>query len=111
MKGYLFAYGLFRDSQKTLLADAVACGKASVTGKLYRVDVFYPGFVRKGQDKVWGDVYLIDESILPKLDEYEGDEYIRGKIKTSTDVTCWIYEYRHDISKFKEIDGGDWMLR
>ena len=41
--------------------------------------------------KVVGDVYLIDPIIFDKLDEFEGEEYIRIKTKTSTDVECWVY--------------------
>ena len=81
-----------------------------VTGKLYKVNEFYPGWV-PGDGKVWGDVYLIDPNLFPKLDEFEGDEYIRVKVRTSTDIECWIYQYKYDVSGFKEIIGGDWMLR
>ena len=109
---HIFVYGVFRDNSKKLLGDCCFCGKASVNGKLYRVDDFYPGFVETNdKSKVWGDVYLIDSSILPDLDHFEGDEYFRRKIKTSTDIECWIYEYKNDISGFKEIKGGDWILR
>ena len=45
------------------------------------------------------------------LDEFEGDEYIRTKVITSSDLDCWIYEYKYDVSNFKEIKSGDWMLR
>jgi gamma-glutamylcyclotransferase (GGCT)/AIG2-like uncharacterized protein YtfP len=111
MKEYIFVYGLFRDSGKNLLSDSTFCGKTYVTGKIYKVNEFYPGFVNNKKSKVWGDVYLIDPEILPKLDEFEGHEYIRTKIRTSTDIECWIYEYKYDVSNFKEIKGGDWMLR
>ena len=111
MKEYLFVYGLFRDSGKGLLNNATFCGKTNVGGKLYRVNEFYPGFIRNDHSSVWGDVYLIDPAIFPELDEFEGDEYIRTKVRTSTDIECWVYEYKYDISKFKEIVGGDWMLR
>ncbi len=111
MKEHIFVYGLFRDSGNPLLMGATFCGRTSVIGKLYKVNEFYPGFVRNGNNKVYGDVYLIDPSILPELDEFEGDEYIRTKIRTTSDIECLIYEYRHDVSKFTEIKGGDWMLR
>lgn len=110
-KEYLFVYGVFRDYGKLLLADAIHCGKATINGKLYRVNEFYPGFIKSDNDKVLGDVYLIDPSIFPNLDEFEGDEYIRVKVKTSSDIECWVYEYKYDISSFSEIKGGDWMLR
>lgn len=108
---YLFVYGVFRDVGKTLLKDAKFCGKSNIKGSLYHVNNFYPGFIRKGDNKIWGDVYLIDPSIFKELDEYEGEEYTRTKIRTSSDVDCWIYEWNGDVSKFKEIKGGDWLLR
>lgn len=108
---YLFVYGVFRDVGKTLLKDARFCGKTNIIGKLYQVNNFYPGFIRNGNNKIWGDVYLIDPSIFDDLDEYEGDEYIRTKIKTTSDVDCWVYEWKGDVSEFKEIKGGDWLLR
>jgi gamma-glutamylcyclotransferase (GGCT)/AIG2-like uncharacterized protein YtfP len=110
-KEYLFVYGMFRDSAKNLLGEVIKCGKANVPGKLYLVNEFYPGFVSGKKGITWGDVYLVDSDIFDNLDEFEGDEYIRKKIRTSTDLECWIYEYKHDISKFKEIKGGDWILR
>lgn len=110
MEEYIFVYGVFRDSGKSLLEKYRFCGKATINGNIYRVNDFYPGFVR-GNGKVIGDVYLIDPTIFPQLDEFEGDEYVRKKIRTSTDIECWIYEYKNDISGFNKIEGGDWMLR
>lgn len=107
---YLFVYGLFRDSAKNLLGQVTNCGKANIEGKLYKVNEFYPGYV-PGKGKVWGDVYLVDPNLFDKLDEFEGDEYFRTKVRTSTDIECWVYQYKYDVSKFKEIKGGDWMLR
>lgn len=111
MEEYIFTYGLFRDSARGLLKDATFCGRGSVKGKIYAVNEFYPGFIRKGNNKVYGDIYLINTSIFPDIDEFEGDEYTRAKIRTSSDIECWIYEYKYDVSKFEEIKGGDWMLR
>ncbi len=107
---YIFTYGVFREASKLLLGDSFSCGMSSVDGKIYWVNEFYPGFIR-GSGKVWGDVYSIDPKVLPTLDEYEGDEYIREKIITHSDIESWIYVYIHDISNFKEIIGGDWLLR
>jgi len=110
MKEYLFVYGQFRDSAKNLLKEPIFCGKATIVGKIYKVNKFYPGFV-DGNGKVLGDVYLIDPSLFPELDEFEGDEYIRTKTKTSTDIECWVYKYKYDVKEFEEIKGGDWWLR
>ena len=79
---YLFVYGLFRDSARNLLGNFVKCGKATVNGKIYKVNEFYPGLVENKKSKVFGDVYLIDPKVLPELDEFEGEEYIRKKMKT-----------------------------
>lgn len=111
MKEYLFVYGIFRDYGRTLLGDYIHCGKASVCGKIYKVNEFYPGFVDSIKGSVIGDVYLVDPEVFMELDEFEGSEYQRTKIKTSTDLECWIYRYINDISPFKEIDSGDWILR
>jgi gamma-glutamylcyclotransferase (GGCT)/AIG2-like uncharacterized protein YtfP len=108
---YLFVYGLFRDSGRKVLGECTYCGKSFINGKLYRVNEFYPGFVFDKKSKVWGDVYLIDSINFPQMDEYEGDEYIRVKVRTASDVECWVYQYKYDVSKFEEIKGGDWMLR
>jgi gamma-glutamylcyclotransferase (GGCT)/AIG2-like uncharacterized protein YtfP len=110
MKEHIFIYGLFRDQARNLLGDFKSLGRASVDGKIYKVNEFYPGF-KPGKGKVWGEVILIDTSVLPDLDQYEGEEYKRAKIKTSTDLVCWIYEYKWEITEFKEISCGDWMLR
>ena len=108
---YLFVYGLFRDSAKNLLEKHTFCGKTTVKGEIYKVNEFYHGFIRKGKNKIVGDVYLIDPSLFPELDEFEGDEYIRTKIRTESDIECWVYEYIHDVSGFEKIKRGDWMLR
>ena len=107
---YIFVYGLFRDQSKRMLGDATFCGKCTVDGKIYKVNEFYPGFV-SGDGKVWGDVYLFDPNLLPQMDEYEGHEYERIRIRTSSDIVCWVYQYKFDVSKFEHIKSGDWYLR
>jgi gamma-glutamylcyclotransferase (GGCT)/AIG2-like uncharacterized protein YtfP len=110
-RDYIFVYGLFRDQAKKLLGETTFCGKASVVGKLYKVNEFYPGFVPDSGGKVWGDIYLFNPELLPQMDEYEGDEYIRTKIMTSSDIECWIYQYQLDTKGFEQIISGDWYLR
>jgi gamma-glutamylcyclotransferase (GGCT)/AIG2-like uncharacterized protein YtfP len=80
MEEYIFVYGVFRDSGKGLLEGCKFCGKAYINGDIYRVNDFYPGFIR-GDNKVIGDVYLIDSSIFQQLDEFEGDEYNRMRLR------------------------------
>ncbi len=111
-KEHIFVYGVFRDSSKKMLGECCFCGKANINGKLFRVDSFYPGFISTNDgSKVWGDVYLFDPLLLTEMDTYEGDEYRRIKVVTSSDVECWVYEYKYDVSNFTEIKSGDWHLR
>lgn len=107
----LFIYGLFRDQAQKLLGDFKSLGRDSVSGKIYKVNEFYPGYKKGFFGKVWGEVIQIDDDIFPELDKYEGDEYERIKIKTSNKIECWIYHYKGDVSKFRKITTGDWMLR
>lgn len=110
MKDYIFVYGLFRDQSKNLLGNPVHCGKTSISGRLWRVNEFYPGFT-PGDGIVWGDVYLFDVSLLDQMDSYEGSEYTRIRVKTQSDIECWVYQYVDDVSNCKEITSGDWYLR
>ncbi len=110
MKEYLFVYGQFRDIAKNLLKGHIFCGRATIDGKIYKVNDSYPGFV-EGDGKVFGDVYLIDSSLFPELDDFEGEEYERVKLTTSSDIECWVYKYILDTTPFTEIRCGDWWLR
>lgn len=110
MKDYIFVYGLFRDQSKRLLGEVTHCGKAWIDGTLWKVNEFYPGWT-PGDGKVWGDVFLFNTELLPQMDEYEGDEYIRTRVRTSTDIECWVYQYKDDVSSFEKIKSGDWYLR
>jgi len=109
-KDYIFVYGLFRDQSKRMLGEAIFCGKASIEGKLYKVNEFYPGYV-PGEGKVWGDVYLFNTELLTQMDEYEGDEYKRVRVRTSSDIECIVYQYKDDITNCPQIISGDWYLR
>lgn len=110
-KDYIFVYGLFRDQAKNLLGDAKLILRDTVNGKIWKVNEFYPGFVSGESGKVFGDVFQIDNSVLPDLDEYEGHEYDRKRIITDSGIECWIYEYKYDVSEFLWIKSGDWYLR
>lgn len=108
---YIFVYGQFRDSGRKLLGDdAKFCGRASISGKIYKVNDFYPGYI-PGDGLVWGEVYLFDTKNFPQMDEWEGDEYIRVKVRCSTDIECWVYQWNRPVDGFKQIIGGDWQLR
>ncbi len=109
---YIFVYGIFRDAYNKILDGSIYCDPSFVFGKIYQVNEFYPGYKRVDcNNRVYGDVYLIDPSIFPVLDEFEGPEYERKKIWTSIGEYCWIYEYKFPTDGYKEVKSGDWILR
>jgi gamma-glutamylcyclotransferase (GGCT)/AIG2-like uncharacterized protein YtfP len=110
METYLFAYGMFRDAARDLLGDIKKCERTTINGKMYWVNSFYPGVVL-GEGLIYGDLYLINSERLSDLDEFEGDEYLRRKIHTTSGKECWVYEYILPITGFKQITSGDWFTR
>lgn len=111
MPTHIFVYGLFRCSAKPLLGNMVFVARDTVTGHLYRVNDHYPGFVPGADGLVWGDVCVVDESVLPALDEFEGPEFRRRRIVTSLGHECWVYEFIDEVGDARRIRGGDWILR
>ncbi len=110
-KEYLFAYGMFRDVARNLLGDMKHLGRKTIMGTMYRVDPFYPGVIFDNGGLIYGDLYEINPLVLPNLDEFEGQEYRRVKIKTNDGFECWVYEWILPINSFKKIESGDWLIR
>ncbi len=91
---FLFVYGTLREPPyRNLMGDCLFVDRATVKGKLYLVEGTYPGYV-EGEGLVFGEIYSVDERQFGKLDEYEGELYVRRKIQTSSHMTCWIYEFK-----------------
>lgn len=77
---YVFCYGTLRAGEINDIGRAAAThgiaaprlvGAVAVAGRLYDFGN-YPGMVAGGgRDLVWGDVYAIDERLVPVLDEIE----------------------------------------
>jgi len=90
--------------------------------QLFRIE-WFPAMVKSEIEKncVVGDLYLLkNNSVLEKLDEYEGIgigeppyEYRRVKINVKTDQTeigCWAYFYNLPIPPHAEIiESGDFL--
>lgn len=108
MPSSLFIYGTLRKEAKSHVKPSKSLGLDSVRGKIYDINGHYPGF-KHGDGKVIGEVVEIDEYNLNLIDYYEGNEYKRVKITTSSGIEAWIYEYVPEVSKSKEIKSGDWL--
>jgi gamma-glutamylcyclotransferase (GGCT)/AIG2-like uncharacterized protein YtfP len=127
--GRLFVYGSLRSdaprerqaaraAHALLAAGAVLEGKATLSGRLYAPD-WYPGLVpgpgaKVHATKVRGEVWRIENpGLLAKLDEYEGEAYIREPrrvtLKDGRRVTAWTYRYVADLSGVPLIASGDYL--
>ncbi|KVE33821.1 gamma-glutamylcyclotransferase family protein [Burkholderia sp. TSV86] len=78
---HVFVYGTLRAGEINDIGRAAAkhgivqptlIGAAAMPGRLYDFGR-YPGMIAAaGRDLVWGDVYAVDERLVPVLDEIEG---------------------------------------
>ena len=87
-------------------------GEAVLDGYcLYKVSgTWYPG-IKKGEGKVFGEVYEINKDTLRALDGAEGEGSLFKRIseyaslKSGEKVNCWIYIYnRPDALKEMKIE-------
>lgn len=126
----LFVYGSLRsDAQPhvrnaagpfaALAAAADLEGSASLAGNLYAVS-WYPALAPDPSARpVRGEVWRIqDAAILPMLDAFEGDEYVREshavRLNLGPDlagqwVTAFVYRYAAPLQGVPLIPSGDYV--
>ncbi|MCA9542465.1 MAG: gamma-glutamylcyclotransferase, partial [Myxococcales bacterium] len=81
----VFVYGTLRRGEVShhLLRGArfVDTTRTAPCFTLYQID-WYPALVARGQTSVVGELYVVDEALLARLDEYEGcpESYARPLI-------------------------------
>jgi len=128
MSQYLFAYGTLQPGlAPTKIARAAAklrpVGEGIVRGVLYDLGG-YPGAVSDPGAKggILGTVMELpeDESVLARLDRYEGfdrkapetSEYIRERqvveLKAGGTVECWFYRYNRKPRAGTQVESGAW---
>ncbi|WP_323120734.1 gamma-glutamylcyclotransferase family protein [Burkholderia alba] len=126
---HVFVYGTLRAGEVNDIGQAAArhglaapqlIGAAAVTGLLYDFGS-YPGMIaaHDGQDLVWGDVYAIDEQLVPVLDEIEHVYPGRAGLFTSHEAPvqlggrrydCLFYPVaEHAVTDQPRIASGDWV--
>ena len=120
----LFVYGTLRPGggafHSLLAPHAVACEPAVLHDHaLYVLDRPYPFAVPRPGSTIIGDVLSIDhrrsEALLDRLDEYEGDEYLRVRcvVQTATGSSAaHVYTAAPSIAVERgiEVATGDWAL-
>ncbi len=133
----VFVYGTLRAGEVNDLNEAARrhglpaprlVGSGSVPGRLYDFGS-YPGYVPAalepdsaglpGGSRVVGDIYEIDEALIPVLDEIE--EVYPGQatlfVRTEQEVACADGKRRcllypvgaEAVRSLPEIEGGDWV--
>jgi gamma-glutamylcyclotransferase (GGCT)/AIG2-like uncharacterized protein YtfP len=104
----IFVYGTLRSEFSgeyalLLRQNAEFLGPATVRGSIYRVD-HYPAFRAEPDGEVHGEIYRVPQSVLARLDEYEGDEFERVKVGE-----WWIYRYIGPVAEENRIESGDFL--
>jgi gamma-glutamylcyclotransferase (GGCT)/AIG2-like uncharacterized protein YtfP len=130
---YVFVYGTLRAgesndinraAERNGIAAPVLIGSGHINGRLYDFDA-YPGLVLdSAAGPVHGDIYRIDETLVPVLDEIE--EVVPGVIGLyrsehllvtvqvdgrAQDIDCLVYPVREEaVEGLPRIDNGDWLV-
>ena len=125
---FIFVYGTLRKQMASDMYHVLAtyCDYFSdgvMRGKLYEV-CGYPGAIESGDanDKVSGELYKMHDPklVLARLDDYEEcsdrfpmpHEYSRKRLLIELgcgdSVVAWVYIYKHDVSKLRQILSGNY---
>ena len=119
-KDYLFVYGTLRKDYQLKLMDELAphlvfAGRGKVKAKLYDLGAYPAALASDWSHEMTGDLYEVAnaEMLFPLLDEYEGDEYKRGKTMVTTEAgerkEAWIYWYTGPVDESRRIQENDYL--
>jgi gamma-glutamylaminecyclotransferase len=111
----LFVYGTLLRGERAqdLMADGVFVESAVTEPRFTLVDLDdYPALVDFGTLAVHGEVYLVNTTVLLRLDEYEGGEYVRQtvKLQNSKPASAYIWTAAR-FDRYPTIASGDWRKR
>lgn len=111
----LFVYGTLLRGERAhdLMTDGVFVESATTEPRFTLVDLGeYPALVDFGTSAVHGEVYLVNTSILMRLDTYEGDEYVRQSVKLQNTKAASAYIWTASrFDRYPAIPSGDWRKR
>lgn len=91
----LFIYGTLHDPdvQMRLLGRTVTGIPTVLLNYTRNIDLFppYPVAIADEEESINGWLLHITQEELLKLDEYEGENYIRIRVKLETGMQAWVY--------------------
>jgi len=111
----IFAYGALRRGQcnHDLLAASEACGPARTRIGYQLFDLgAYPGMTHEADGQVVGELYLVDDQTLARIDALEEhpDSYRRERIHLDDgrEVWAWLLPI-DDVAAAQRVESGDWL--
>lgn len=121
MKNKVFVYGTLRREASNPCENygGVHLGMSELSGaKMYALG-WFPGIklTDNPEDKVFGDVYEVDQSIMGRLDGYEGYDpdnpkaslYLRKTVSVLDFGEVYVYEYNGYPGNRPVVPNGDWL--
>ena len=87
-------------------------GVCLIPGRLRSISDAFPALVESKDGLVTGEVYRISDSILARLDTYEGYPQFYQRKRVSTYFgTAWVYYMEKDPERTAAyISSGDWIV-
>ncbi len=119
---YVFVYGTLRKEQTNAhyMQGAICIAdKAWTYGKLFDTNEGYPAMTYSSEEKVYGEVYEVNDEILHKLDELEEytgnaetdlyDRITQTVYATDREIEAYVYIAQDKKMILKVIDSGEWV--
>lgn len=111
----IFVYGTLRPgkpAERKMTAKSRHIGIAEINARMYNCG-WYPGIKLSDDptEMVHGDVFeVIDDTIGPELDAYEGYPHLYGRKKVALldGRKAWVYEYNHPVDETSRVESGIW---
>ncbi|MFH7832534.1 gamma-glutamylcyclotransferase family protein [Bacillus luti] len=119
----VFVYGTLRRGQTNAhYMQGATCivDIAWAYGKLFDTNEGYPAMVCSHEEKVYGEVYEVNDDILKKLDELEEytgnaetdlyDRITKTVYTADKEIDAYVYIAQDKQMLKKSIDSGDWLV-
>ncbi|MBE5106720.1 gamma-glutamylcyclotransferase [Bacillus thuringiensis] len=120
---HVFVYGTLRKEQtNAYYMQSAKCiaDEAWTYGKLFDTNEGYPAMICSNEEKVYGEVYEVNDEILHKLDELEEytgnaetdlyDRITQTVYTTDNEIQAYVYIAQDKKMLKKDIDSGDWLV-